>query len=157
MSVMLEWVCGEAMCKHRFQAALPELPMPWPIICPKCNRSLYPDDILQNPEPGEILVPNRAELRAWSGGRSVERTAEELRRMRRETADSLVDELIAAMEPVKPARSTPRGQVTRVKPAPIKPPATPLATIKEPSWQKAALLAAAIIICLLLILLLTRL
>jgi hypothetical protein len=140
MSAIFEWMCGESMCKRQFSAALPDTPRPWPIRCPKCNRSLYPDDLLQLPEAGEVMVPDRAELRVWTGGRSVECTANELRRMQN-----------------LPERSKPRG----LPPSPPRAPAValesaPSASIKRFSRGKVALAGAAMMIIVLIILLLVR-
>lgn len=112
MSVMFNWICGEAMCKHQFSAELPDTPNPWPLRCPKCNRSLYPDDLLQRPEPGEIMVPERAELRVWSGGRSIECTAKELRRMRGLPEKSPGGKLLAPRSPAVAIEPSPSASRT---------------------------------------------
>lgn len=130
------------MCKRQFSAALPETPEPWPIRCPRCNRALYPDELLQRPEPGEVMLPERAELRIWTGDRSLECTKDELRRMRK------VPEKPRVEKPLAP----PPAPVVAIQPAP----SAALASTRRFSPGKIALVGAALTIVALLIILLLR-
>ncbi len=45
--------CGEPLCKRSFEADVTPQ-KPWPIPCPACGRSLYPDEVLQSTVLGEL-------------------------------------------------------------------------------------------------------
>ena len=68
--------CGEPLCKKQFRVEVDEQ-QPWPIRCPACNRSLYPDDILAAASL-ENLDANRGPLMRVYGGRLVPVASREL-------------------------------------------------------------------------------
>ena len=90
------FACGESLCKRSFEAALsPE--KPWPVKCPACGRSLYPDDILQT-SALENLDPFRGPLMRVLDGRLVPVVSGDLVGARTQAPASLLDEILEARE-----------------------------------------------------------
>ena len=60
------YACGEPLCKTPFEAEL-DPDRPWPVKCPSCTRSLYPDDVL-TATALDHLDPHRAPLMKVDNG-----------------------------------------------------------------------------------------
>jgi hypothetical protein len=107
------FVCGEPLCKQPFQTEVrPE--RPWPVLCPACRRSLYPDEILHS-DAFEELDSHRGPLMRVTGGRLTPVLLQELAPSSAGSARSILDEMVAAGGPpsAKP-KKTSRALVTAI-------------------------------------------
>lgn len=117
------FACGESLCKRSFEAALsPE--KPWPLKCPACGRSLYPDDILQT-SALENLDQFRGPLMRVLDGRLVPVVSADLVGAGTPAPASLLDEILEAkateVAPTRPPRTTAEvndGDDLAARPAP---------------------------------------
>jgi len=90
------FTCGEPLCKTSFEAEIrPE--KPWPVKCPGCGRSLYPDAVLRA-ESLENLDQHRGPLMKVAGGRLVPVTEHDLAPAPPGPMRSLLDEIAEATD-----------------------------------------------------------
>lgn len=108
-----QFACGEPLCKRQFEASISGA-RPWPITCPACGRSLYPDEVLHAPSL-ENLDQHRGPLMKVSAGRLSPATAGDLGvRPEPSILDEIADVTSRAHRPEPTAaaptlaRSTPR-------------------------------------------------
>ncbi|MFO0619679.1 MAG: hypothetical protein U0414_44255 [Polyangiaceae bacterium] len=108
---MRSFVCGETLCKRSFDAAVNPA-KPWPIKCPACSRSLYPEEILSSTSLEE-LDPHRGPLMKPHGGKLTPVLRGELAQSAAEPKRSLLDEIVEEADAKAAGRDRPalrRGQ-----------------------------------------------
>ncbi len=90
------FACGESLCKKAFDAEI-STDKPWPMKCPACGRSLYPEDILQSTVL-DSLDRHRGPLMKVVDGKLIPILSSELRGESVRAPVSLLDEIADATQ-----------------------------------------------------------
>jgi len=110
----MELFCGDAMCKRPAADAVAaqRKPEPWPVRCPACGTSLYPQDVLDVSRPDD-LAPKRAALMVEQDGRRQPFTTAMVRSDQQPAVSTADAERILAMVDVPGETSPQRGPMSR--------------------------------------------
>lgn len=108
------FACGEPLCKETFEHDV-DADKPWPIPCPKCGRSLYPDELLQSSAVDD-LDKHRGPLMKVSGAKLVPVNRAELATKTRGAVDarSILDEMVEAADAPAAERPKPRLPIVAI-------------------------------------------